>query len=133
MSEIEITRFDAAEPTHVDGVTAVCRSLGWLSYSDPVVVGRGCGGPGVTTVVALADDEAIIGFAQVLGDGVVQGYLAQLAVLPAHRRQGIATRLVEAAFTASGVQRLDLVTDDADAFYDRFPHRRKQGYRLYPS
>lgn len=129
MPDIEIVRFDAAEAAHVEGVEAVCRALGWPSYSDPAIVARGYAAPGVTTVVARGEPEGVLGFAQVFGDGVVQGYLAQLGVLPSQRRQGIATALVEAAFAASGVKRLDLVTDDADAFY---PHRLKQGYRLYP-
>lgn len=133
MAEIEIVRFDAALAAHVDGVVAVCQSLGWPSYSDPVVVARGCGGPGVTTTVALESRGGVVGFAQVVGDGLVQGHLAQLGVLASHRRQGIATRLLEAAFTASGVRRIDLVTDDADRFYASFPHRLKQGYRIYPT
>ncbi len=40
-------------------------------------------------MVALPDDEAVVGFAQVLGD-------------------------------------------DADQFYESFPHRTKCGYRIYP-
>ncbi len=83
-------------------------------------------------MVAVDEAEAVVGFAQVLGDGIVQGCLAQLGVLATHRRRGIARALVEAAFTESGVQRLDLVTDDADRFYESFPHRSKRGYRIYP-
>lgn len=83
-------------------------------------------------MVALADDEAVVGFAQVMADGVVQGYLAQVAVVATHRRRGIARALVEAASTAAGVLRLDLLTDDADQFYESFPHRTKCGYRIYP-
>jgi hypothetical protein len=27
---------------------------------------------------------------------------------------------------------LDLITDDAEAFYETFPHQRMHGFRLYP-
>jgi hypothetical protein len=30
-------------------------------------------------------------------------------------------------------QRIDLVTDTADAFYSSFEHRTFNGYRIYPS
>lgn len=84
-------------------------------------------------MVALDDDdEAVVGFAQVLGDGMVQGYLAQVAVVPTRRRRGIARALVEAASTLAGVQRLDLPTDDADQFYESVTHRTKRGHRLHP-
>lgn len=84
------------------------------------------------TTVALDDGGTVVGFVQVFGDGIVQGYLAQLGVLATHRRRGIARALVEAATKAAGVQRLDLLTDDADRFYEHFSHRTKRGYRIYP-
>jgi len=101
------------------GVSAVCRSLGWDSYADEDVCRRGCQAPGVSTFVAIAGG-AVVGFAQVLSDGVVQGYLAQVAVLERFRRRGIARRLVDAAFEASGARRLDLLSDDAQDFYRSF-------------
>lgn len=119
------------QPTHALGVAAVCQSLGWPFYSDPRVCVRGGAAPGVSTVVALDQPGTVIGFAHVLGDGVVQGYLAQIGVLEPHRRAGIGAALVEAAFDAAGVRRLDALTDDADDFYERFAHRPLHGYRLY--
>lgn len=35
-----------------DGVTAVCRELGWPSYADPAVAAQGCAAPGVSTFAA---------------------------------------------------------------------------------
>nr|WP_281385954.1 GNAT family N-acetyltransferase [Nocardioides luti] len=100
--------------------------------SDPDVVRRACTASGVVTRVALDPDGRVVGFAQACGDGEIQSFLAQLAVLASHRRQGIARRLVEDAFAATGTQRMDLVTDDAEAFYASFPHRTKPGFRIYP-
>lgn len=121
---------------HAAGVAAVCRELGWPSYSDMEVAARGCSAPGVSTVVAVADDVAdggVVGFAQVLSDGVVQAYLSMVGVLEPWRRQGIGRQLIIAAFKASGTQRLDLLTDDAQDFYRTFAHKEKSGFRIYPS
>lgn len=119
------------EPRWGPDVAALCSSLGWESFADPAIVTQSLLAPGVTAVVALAGDR-VVGFAQVLSDGVVQAYLAQVAVGKKFRRQGIARQLVEAAFSACGARRLDLLTDDAHAFYRSFPHREKPGFRLYP-
>lgn len=78
-------------------------------------------------------ERAVIGFAQVLSDGVVQAYLALVGVLEPWRRQGIARRLVVSAFEASGAKRLDLLTDDAQDFYRSFAHQEKPGFRIYRS
>ncbi|GAB3927833.1 hypothetical protein GCM10011575_10890 [Microlunatus endophyticus] len=126
--EVQIIPFG---PGLAEGVAAACSELGWPSYADPDVAARGCSAPGVTTRVALAD-QAVVGFAQVLSDGVVQAYLAQIGVLEPWRRQGIATKLIEAAFGACGAQRVDLLTDDAQGFYRSFDHKEKAGFRIYP-
>lgn len=120
-----------AADADAEGVAAVCAELGWPSYADPDTARRGCGAPGVTTSVARAGTQ-VVGFAQVLSDGVVNGYLAQVGVLAPFRRRGIARRLIVAAFEQSGAQRLDLVTDDAQAFSRSFAHQEKPGYRVYP-
>ncbi|RKT79336.1 hypothetical protein DFJ68_2803 [Terracoccus luteus] len=117
---------------HADGVAAVCAELGWPTYSDPDVARLGCGAPGVSTSVALDSDGAVVGFAHLFGDGIVQGFLAQLGVRSDWRYRGVATALVEAASRDAGVQRVDLLTDDAQGFYSSFAHRAKAGYRIYP-
>lgn len=126
-------RIEAYAPHHSVGIARLCGELGWSSYSDPPdVAARGCTAPGVIVRVAVEDDGRVLGFAQVMGDGVVQSFLAQLAVNASHRRQGLARTLVEAAFAATGTERMDLLTDDAEEFYRSFPHKTKPGYRIYP-
>lgn len=118
---------------HASGIAALCRELGWPTYSDPVIVERGCSAPGAITRVALAGvGDTVVGFAQACGDRVMQSFLSQLAVAPAHRGQGVARRLVRDVFAASGTVRMDLLTDDAHDFYRSFSHREKSGFRLYP-
>jgi hypothetical protein len=53
------------QPEHAAGVAALCRALGWPTYSDADVAARGCSAPGVATVVAI-DGGVLVGFAQVL-------------------------------------------------------------------
>lgn len=125
---------DPFESEHAKGVAALCRALEWTAYGDEQIARRGCAAPGVTTMVALSSgDREIIGFAQVLSDGLVQAFLAQIGVLPAFRRRGIARQLIDQAFGASGAHRLNLLTDDATAFYQSFPHKEKAGFRIYPT
>ena len=84
-------------------------------------------------MVALAG-ERVAGFVQLQSDGVIQAHLSLIAVGRDWRKQGIGRRLIELAFERSGAQRLDLVsTEDADAFYESFVHRRFPGFRLYPA
>ncbi len=50
------------------------------------------------------------------------------------RRAGLAhvRRLVDDVTRRSGVQRVDLLTDSAQAFYTSLPHRTMDGFRVYP-
>jgi ribosomal protein S18 acetylase RimI-like enzyme len=74
----------------------------------------------------------VVGFAQALGDGVLQSHLSFVAVLPAFRRRGIARLLTVATFQATHTKRMDLITDTAEELYESFPHKRMAGFRLYP-
>ncbi|MCM0619042.1 GNAT family N-acetyltransferase [Nocardioides bruguierae] len=126
-------RIEPFSPRHAAGIADLCRDLGWPSYSDVDTVLKGCCAAGVIVLVAVVDDGSVVGFAQVMGDGVVQSFLAQLAVAATHRRTGIARALVDQAFAASGTERMDVLTDDAEPFYKSFPHKTKLGYRIYPA
>jgi ribosomal protein S18 acetylase RimI-like enzyme len=96
------------------------------------VVTQICTAPGAVAYVALAGDR-LVGWAQAVGDGVLQSHLSFLAVHPDHRRRGIGRLLVMATFQATGTKRMDLVTDpEASRFYERFAHKSMAGFRLYP-
>ncbi|MBA3308585.1 MAG: GNAT family N-acetyltransferase [Nocardioidaceae bacterium] len=119
------------KPEHAAGVAALCRALGWPTYSDADVAARGGSAPGVCTVVAI-DGGELVGFAQAFTDGEAAAYLSQVGVSETHRRCGIARNLVNELFRATGASRMDLVTEDAGAFYRSFPHKEWKGFRLYP-
>jgi GNAT superfamily N-acetyltransferase len=53
----------------------------------------------------------------VLGDREIQAYLAILVVAEAHRREGVAQRLVEEALARTRCLRLDVISC-ADPFYE---------------
>lgn len=127
---VTVENFEEADAL---GVAALCHGEGWQTYADAAVAAQGCAAPGVTTVVARNSlTRTVAGFAQVLSDGIAQGYLAQLIVHPAYRRIGLARTLVEIGYDRSGAQRLDLLTDDAQDFYETFTGQAKPGYRIYP-
>jgi ribosomal protein S18 acetylase RimI-like enzyme len=116
----------------LDAVLRLCEREGWPSLpQDPARAHRALTAPGVTTLVAGAD-ERIVGFAQVLSDGEIQAYLCLIAVDPEYRRRGIARSLIETALKVAGGVRLDLLTDSADDFYRSMPHFQFSGFRLYP-
>lgn len=125
-------RIETYLPEHADGIATLCRDLGWTSYADPEVARHGCAAPGVVVRVAVDGSGEVVGFAQAVGDGVVQSFLSQLAVAATHRRHGLGRRLVEAVFAGTGTRRVDLLTDDAEDFYASFAHRTKPGFRIYP-
>ncbi|HVM06991.1 MAG TPA: GNAT family N-acetyltransferase [Acidimicrobiales bacterium] len=126
-------RIDTFAEHDLPTVLELCAAEGWPSFpEDPDRALRALTAPGVTTVVAR-DRGQIVGFAQLLSDGVLQAYLAALVVVASRRGAGIGIQLIESAVELAGGSRVDLLTDDAaTGFYDRLPHRRKHGYRLYP-
>ncbi len=127
---MEICRFGVE---HLDGVIALCVAEGWPSLpEDPERAVRLLTAPGVTTVVAL-EERAVVGFAELLSDGELQAYLASIAVDTSFRGRGIGRALVVQALQLGGGTRVDLLSEDGSVgFYEKFPHFRKPGFRLYP-
>ena len=120
------------ERDHLLGIVALCEAESWPSFpADHERAHAVLTAPGVTSVVALEGAE-VIGFAYLQSDGHIQAHLSELAVSADHRRKGIARALLEYAMPLTGAQRIDLVTDTADAFYASLPHRTFTGFRIYP-
>jgi ribosomal protein S18 acetylase RimI-like enzyme len=127
----------AYRPKFLDALLSLCRQEGWISFAaNPERAGRAMTGPGVTALVAVereGDEERAVGFAQAVGDGCFGGYLCMLLVDPEARGRGIGKALVERTLVESGVLRLDLLSSDrAMSLYERFPHNKIPGFRLYP-
>jgi predicted N-acetyltransferase YhbS len=129
-SVVEIRRFTRE---HLEVVLSLCEAEGWPSFpEDPERTMRVLTAPGVTTVVAIRNDH-VVGFAQMLSDGEIQAFLANLAVVESERNIGIGRALVVEALRLAGGHRVDLLSEEgATAFYSSFPHFQKPGYRLYP-
>lgn len=119
------------EPGDAPDIARLSTTVQWPSLTDPAVVDQVCTAPGAVAYVA---EEAgrVVGWAQALGDGVLQSHLGFVAVHPDARRRGIARLLVVATFQATHTLRMDLITDSADEFYESFAHKRMAGYRIYP-
>ncbi len=111
----------------------LCSAEAWPSLAtDPSRTLAALTAPGVMCLVALRRGE-VVGFLQLLTDGVSRGYVSAMAVAVAQRRNGAGRKLVEEAFVRSGLGRLDLLTEgEVDGFYRSFEHRRFDGFRIYP-
>ncbi len=125
------------EQRHLDLLLTLCKAEGWTSFAaNRERAGRAMTGPGVTALVAVEredEEERVLGFAQAVGDGCYGAYLCMLLVAPEARSRGIGRALVERTLVESGVLRLDLLASErAMSLYERFPHNRIPGFRLYP-
>jgi ribosomal protein S18 acetylase RimI-like enzyme len=128
MDEVEIVPF---EEEHAPGIARLSTTVQWPSLTDEETVRRVCTAPGSVAYVAVEAGE-VVGWAQALGDGVLQSHLSFLAVAPSHRRRGIARLLTVATFQSTHTKRMDLITDSAEGFYEAFEHKQMAGYRIYP-
>ena len=131
MGTVDIRPFSDAADADAVRIARLSTTVQWPSLTDPEVVRRVCTAPGAAAYVAVEGDT-LVGWAQALGDGVLQAHLSFVAVHPAHRRRGIARLLVVATFQATRTKRMDLITDSADGFYESFAHKRMSGFRIYP-
>ena len=137
-------RIVAYEPHHLDQILAMCKAEGWVSFgANRERAARAMSNPGVTALVAVDGDheggepepgeERVLGFSQAVGDGAFGGYLCMLLVAEDSRGRGIGKALVERTLVESGVLRLDLLSSEgAMSLYERFPHNRIPGFRIYP-
>ena len=128
MSSVEIMPF---EDRYAAGIARLSTTVQWPSLADPATVRAVCTAPGSSAYVAVQDGQ-VVGWAQALGDGVLQSHLSFVAVHPDHRRRGIARLLTVATFQATRTLRMDLITDSADPFYACFEHTPMHGFRIYP-
>jgi len=120
------------QPPDLDGIVALCAAEGWPSFpEDPARALRALTAPGVTTVVA-ADGERVAGFAQLLSDGEIQAHLSLIAVDPAYRLRNLGREMLRYALSIAGGSRIDLITETAPEFYSALPHRRLDGFRIWP-
>jgi ribosomal protein S18 acetylase RimI-like enzyme len=129
MATVDIRPFEDPDAATIARLSTTVQ---WPSLTNAEVVMEVCNAPGAVAYVALSDDR-LVGWAQAVGDGVLQSHLSFLAVHPDHRHRGIGRLLVVATFQATGTKRMDLVTDaDASGFYERFAHKSMVGFRIYP-
>lgn len=128
MATVDIRPF---EDRDAPAVARLSTTVQWPSLTDSDVVRRVCTAPGAVAYVAERDGR-VVGWAQAMGDGVLQSHLGFVAVHPDQRRQGIGRLLVVATFQATRTKRMDLITDAGDGFYEQFAHQQMSGFRIYP-
>ena len=76
-------------------------------------------------VVVARDGDRVVGMARLLSDGVCNAYLLDVWTASSHRRQGIATRMVQQLVEAVPGQHIGLQTDDAQPLYESLGFRRQ--------
>ena len=76
--------------------------------------------------VAIARDGArVVGMARLLSDGVCNAYVLDVWTASSHRRQGIASELMQLLIDAVPGQHVGLQTDDAQGLYQSLGFERQ--------
>jgi GNAT superfamily N-acetyltransferase len=86
----------AADPDrHFDGILALYRAHGWIHATDPARL-RTAIVSSSASIVALEDDDAVVGYARALSDEAFAVYIADILVRPDRQRRGIGSALFTA-------------------------------------
>jgi GNAT superfamily N-acetyltransferase len=79
--------------------------------------------------VAFArDGDRLVGMARLLSDGVCNAYLLDVWTASDHRRQGVATAMLEYLLDRVPGQHVGLQTDNGQAFYASLGFRAQPGF-----
>ncbi|GLI27633.1 N-acetyltransferase [Agromyces rhizosphaerae] len=105
----------------IEALVALYDAVGWSAYTAaPDVLVRALAGS--LRVVTAWRGDRLVGLARIVGDGATIAYLQDVLVHPDHRRSGLGSRMVAAAFAPFGdVRQQVLLTDDEPgqrAFYE---------------
>ena len=85
MATVDVRPYEPGDAQQIARLSTVVQ---WPSLTDPVMVDRVCSAPGAVAYVA-EEEGRLVGWAQALGDGVLQSHLGFVAVHPdARRRRG---------------------------------------------
>ncbi len=87
------------------------------------------------SIVAIADNNKIVGFINAVSDGILSAYIPLLEVLPGYQKQGIGSELVKRLLDELGnLYMIDLCCDiELKPFYERLGMMNSHGmiYRNY--
>ena len=121
------------ERVHLAGIVRLCEIEGYKSYiEDAEKTWTALSSPGSFTTVAIKGDS-VVGFANLMSDGVIQAHLAMLIVSREHRCQGIGRELVTRAHALAGGKWVNLLAEpDSVDFYKSFAFSEMPGFRVHP-
>lgn len=112
----------ADPPRHFAEIVRLYRAHGWTHASDPTRLRTAIESSSLA-LVALDEDDAVVGFARAMSDEAFAVYIADILVAPDRQRQGIGRALVEAILDHYPLERFHhqvLVAErGAEGFYRR--------------
>ncbi|MDK2916627.1 MAG: hypothetical protein PWR25_1184 [Euryarchaeota archaeon] len=136
-SEIEVRLVDVWD---VETIADLYRAGGWWNERwDPADLAALIAGSFAFAVAVDRTTGRSVGMGRVISDGVSDGYVQDLVVLPGYRGRGIGTMILSALLdycTSKGVAWVALVAEPGtEPFYTALGFRRMEGHtpmRWYP-
>jgi GNAT superfamily N-acetyltransferase len=115
---------DGVEPAHLHGFFE-----GWPNPPSPERHLEVLGGSYRVVLAREAGSPRVIGFANVISDGVLYAFIPLLEVLPSHRGRGVGSGLLRRLFAElDNFYAVDLMCDpELQPFYERFGMHRAVG------
>lgn len=123
-------KFLEADTPDAEELVALYNSVGWSAYTDdPNLLALAVANS--TYVVTARSDEALVGLARGVSDGVSIFYLQDVLVRPEYQGQGMGRQLIEMSLAKhSHVRQTVLMTDADKHIHDLY---RSVGFKSFPT
>ena len=108
------------ENFHLEEITNLYQSVGWTNYLERIDILEEAYSNSLC-VLGAYDSENLVGILRAVGDGKTIVFIQDILVLPEYQRQGIGSKLLQAAMERyQDVYQMELLTDNTEktkAFY----------------
>ena len=108
------------ENFHLEDIINLYQSVGWTNYLERIDILEEAYSNSLC-VLGAYDSENLVGILRAVGDGKTIVFIQDILVLPEYQRQGIGSKLLQAAMERyQDVYQMELLTDNTEktkAFY----------------